>query len=465
MSSTVIPSLSSSISGSFAGVSKFAASLQSVLTRAVGIAALPLQSLNAGLTTLNDRQSALQSLEGTFLSLQQSVTSLQSVVQSNTLSSSVSDGSIVSATVARGALAGTYTVEVENLGAFSTAVSVAGSTAVTDPAASGITSSTSLTLHTGATTTTITPTSNSLSSLVDAINSQASDQVQATLVNVGSTASPDYRLSLRAIKLGDGAVDLTDSSGSLVGNATAGALASYKVSGLPSSITSDSRAVTLAPGLTVNLLSQSATGVPTTITVANNTVGIASGLSSFANAYNNSVDALAQHHGQSGGALQGESLLLSLSGILERLSSYNNGGPQSSLAAFGLSLDKAGHLSLDGSALSTAATTNFSGLITTLGSSSTGGFLKAATDMLGALEDPTTGLIKSEESTVADAITSQKKKMVEQQTNVTNLQTNLTAQLAKADAAIAELESKVSYVTGLFASYNGTSTTSSTTSL
>jgi hypothetical protein len=46
--------------------------------------------------------------------------------------------------------------------------------------------------------------------------------------------------------------------------------------------------------------------------------------------------------------------------------------------------------------------------------------------------------------------------MVEQQTTVTNLQTNLTAQLAKADAAIARLESQVSYVTGLFAAYNGT---------
>ena len=458
MSSTVIPSLSSSISSSFAGVSKFSTSLQSVLNRAVGIAALPLQSLNAGLTTLNERQSALQSLEASFLSLQQSVTSLQDVVKSNTLSSSVSDGSIVSATVATGALAGTYSIEVENLGSFSSAVSVAGATAVKDPSAAGITSGLSLTLQIGSTSTTITPASTSLSSLVDAINSQASDQVQATLVNVGSTSSPDYRLSLRAIKLGAGSIDLKDNSGSLIGNATAGAFASYKVSGLATSITSDSRTVTLAPGLTVNLLSQSAAGIATTITVANNTTGIASGLNSLARAYNSAIDALAQHHGESGGALRGESLLLSLSGILHRLSSYNNGSPQSSLAAFGLSLDKAGHLSLDSATLTAAATTHFSSLLTTLGTSTTGGFLKTATDLLGALEDPTNGLIKNEESTVSTAITSQNKKMADQQTNVAALQTNLTARLAKADAAIAQLENQVSYVTGLFASYNGTKT-------
>src|SRR3954447_10883697 len=111
--STSIPSLSTSLAGSFAGVSKFATSLQSVLSRSVGIAALPLQTLSSGLTTLTSRQSALQSLEATFLSLQQSVTSLQSTLTTNILNSSISDGSIASASVSTGALAGTYSIEVE----------------------------------------------------------------------------------------------------------------------------------------------------------------------------------------------------------------------------------------------------------------------------------------------------------------------------------------------------------------
>jgi hypothetical protein len=41
------------------------------------------------------------------------------------------------------------------------------------------------------------------------------------------------------------------------------------------------------------------------------------------------------------------------------------------------------------------------------------------------------------------------------------LQTNLTAQVAAADAAIANLESQVSYVTGLFAQYTGANSTQS----
>ena len=40
-----------------------------------------------------------------------------------------------------------------------------------------------------------------------------------------------------------------------------------------------------------------------------------------------------------------------------------------------------------------------------------------------------------------------------------------SAQIAKADSTIASLESQVSYVTGLFAAYNGTSSTSTSNGL
>src|SRR5580658_578949 len=118
----------------FTGVSKFATSLQQVLTRAVGIASLPLGLDEAALTSLNTTQSDLQGLDTVFTALQQSVSSLQSALTSNLLTSSLSDSSTVSATVGAGATAGTYTIAVGSLGAYSTALSDAGSTPVTDPA-------------------------------------------------------------------------------------------------------------------------------------------------------------------------------------------------------------------------------------------------------------------------------------------------------------------------------------------
>src|SRR5262249_31141925 len=147
---------------------------------------------------------------------------------------------------------------------------------------------------------------------------------------------------------------------------------------------------TLGPGLTVNLIGQSAQNDFTTITVSNDVSGLASAFSSFAQAYNGAVDAVAAQHGQNGGALQGSRLLGTLSGVLAQLGSYSTGSPQQALANFGITVDKNGHLSVDTTALTNAASSNFSSLITTVGNSSSG-FLQSATNLLNGLEDPITG--------------------------------------------------------------------------
>ncbi len=76
---------------------------------------------------------------------------------------------------------------------------------------------------------------------------------------------------------------------------------------------------------------------------------------------------------------------------------------------------------------------------------------------MSAVEDPVTGTIKSRTAAVTQSITSQQKRIADEQAVVDNIQKNLTAQIAKADSAIAALQSKLSYVTSLFAAYNGTS--------
>jgi flagellar hook-associated protein 2 len=440
----------------FTGNSKFASGLQQVLSRAVGIASLPLQSLEAGLTTLNGRQSAIQNLDSIFTNLQTAASSLDTSLQNNLRSSAISDASVLSATVSSTAATGTYSVEVINPGSYSTALSTAGATPVSDPATQGISASTSLTLTVGSgTPVTITPASGSLQDLVSAINSSGSAGVHAALVNVGSSEAADYRLSLTATGLGASEIQLTGDEGNLIDNSTPGALASYKVNGISTAVTSTSRTLTLAPGLTVNLLGQSPAGVATTITVRNNPAGAVSSLNAFASAYNQAVDALAAQHGQSGGALQGDSLVGTLSSVLSRLGTYSNGSPAQSLAAYGLTLDKTGHLLVDSTALTTAANANFSGFLATLGGTSTGGFLKAAADSLNGLEDTTNGTLKLEESNLKDLISTRQNRIADEQSRLTQLQADLTARIAKADAAIAALESQSSYVNGLFYSITG----------
>jgi flagellar hook-associated protein 2 len=428
----------------FTGQSKFADSLQQVIQRAVGIASLPLASDQATLTSLNARQSALQSVDNDFSSLQGSVGLIEAALQSNSLATAVSDGSVVKATLGAEATAGTYSIHVDSLGAYSTALSQAVST-----------SDTSLTLTVGGTPLTITPASSSLSDLASAINTQSNGLVQAAVVNVGPNGAPDYRLSLTAAKLGAVAIDLSDSSGSLIAESHAGSAATYEVQGSATQLSSDSRTITLAPGLTVDLLGANASSDFTTVTVRNDASSLASAFSVFAQAYNRAASDLAQNHGQSGGALEGDSLVRTLNGVLQQLAGYSNGTPETSLANFGISVDTNGQLSVDTSAFTTAANANFAGLASTLGGSSTGGFLQAATNALNSVNDLTTGSIQVEENTAQDQITAQNSKIADEQAKIALLQSNLTAQIVKADAAISALESQLSYVNGLFYSITG----------
>jgi flagellar hook-associated protein 2 len=327
---------------------------------------------------------------------------------------------------------------------------------VTDPTSQGISSDTSLTLYVDGNPTTITPASTSLDDLATAINTQSGSQVQATIVNVGSNSSPDYRLSLTTTNLDTSPIDLQDSSGtSLIAESNPGTLASYEVAGQTTSLTSDSRTVTLAPGLTVNLLGQNTSGSPTTITVSNDPTALASAFSTFAQNYNQAVSDLAQYHGKNGGALEGDSIIGTLTNTLQQLSNYSNGSADSSLANLGITVDDTGVLSVNSSTFAAAANANFAGLVSTLGGTSTGGFIFAATNLLNSVEDPTRGSLKIEENTAASEIAAQNTTITNEQTKIAQIQTNITAQMVTADAAIASLESQVSYVNGLFYAITG----------
>ncbi len=444
----------------FAGTSTYAAGLQQVLNRSVGIASLPLTSLTNGYNALSRTSAALQGLDTNFSALQIAVSSLQDAVSTKILSSSISDGSVISANIQSTAAPGVYPIEVTSLGSFSAALSKPGSSAVTDVTTQGITSAPSVTLTIGSSVTTLTPASGSLQDLVSAINTQLSGQTQATVLNVGSTAAPDYRLSLRAVKLGSDAITLTDSLGAdLIYNSTAGSLATYKID-RTNVISSDSRTVTLSPGLTVTLLGQSVSGSTANVTISHDSSSLASAFSGFAQAFNSASDAIVAQRGKNAGALQGDSVLQALSGVLGQLGNYSGGSAANALANFGITVERNGHLSVDTTALSTAAAADFAGFLTTLGGSSTSGFLKTATDLIAGVENSVTGLLPTRESSIATQLTSQKAKIANQQETITQLQTNLTAQVAKADAAIALLESQVTYVKGLFASFTGYSSTS-----
>jgi flagellar hook-associated protein 2 len=443
----------SSTVNSTPSTSQYSSDLQQVLTRAIAIASLPLDQLNSNLTTLQNRSTELNTLNGKIGALLTAVQGISSAVDSTT--AQVSNSSVIAAHSDATALPGTYAIHVVSAGAFTTALSNSSLPAVQDPSSQSITSATSLTLTVGGTPVTITPSGNNLNALVAAINSSGAN-VTATIINLGPPSAPSYQLSLQSTKLGNIAIQLNDGSQDLLSTLSTGSPAQYQINGQPSTpISSDSTTVTIAPGLTVDLLQAGDSNV----TVAQSSSAQSDALSSFVAAYNAAVDELGANRGQAGGALTGDPLIFTLSQSLRDLSGFTGGsGSAQNLTDLGLTFDKTGHLSFDQTTFDSVSSAHPGDVSAFLGSPSTGGFLKIATDTLNGLEDPVTGTLGTTLASAQTAIDKQNQKIADEQARIDTITKSLTAQIDAADALIASLEQQSSYFTSLFASMNGTKT-------
>jgi flagellar hook-associated protein 2 len=222
------------------------------------------------------------------------------------------------------------------------------------------------------------------------------------------------------------------------------------VNGLGDSIQSNSRTVTLAPGLTINLLQATPSGQPVTVTVSRDASSASTAVSNFVTAYNAVHTELESQVGQSGGPLQGQNIVYQLFNSLSQIALYSgSSGAVRTLADMGVTLDDTGQLTFDSSQFnsdSVDALQNF------LGGASTGGFLQAATNALNGVEDTTSGSLKMAIQDLNGQITNQNDQISTEDQKIIDLQNNVTQQVAAADALIASLESQKTYMTGLFQS-------------
>lgn len=431
----------------FTGNSAFSSDLAQVISRAVSIASLPMQQLQGLQSKVTGQQTELQTLSGQFQSLQSALDGVNSSVGFGLYSASVGNSSVLSASTSSGIAAGTYTVNVGSTGTQTNTISDSGLTTVTDPSTGNIDSSTTYSLTLNGQTFALTDSDGSLNGLATAINASGAN-IQATIVNVGNSSSPDYRLSIQSLDYAPDTIQLTDGTNNLLNTLSTGSYVTYQVDGQPSTpINSNTRTLTISPGLTVNVLQPGTTS----IAVSQTGSGISNALSSFANAYNTVVDQLSNSRGQNGGALSGQSIVYSLSGVLRGLASYTSAsGSTTSLADLGLSFDQNGHLQFDSTAFAQNNGTSLNNVLSFLGTESGGGFLQAANSLLASVTDPTSGLLPQESQSTADELTSLGQKISADQDQITQLQQNLTKQMAAADALISSLEQQVTQITNLF---------------
>jgi flagellar hook-associated protein 2 len=440
-----ITSLAASLANpqsSTTGSSTFASDLQASVNRALEIASLPMEALQNDQSTISGQVSELNTLGGLFNSLQTSLDAIGGTGGSS-VQAAVSDQSVLSASVTGSPLPGTYTVQVLNAGSSSSAISNSA-TPVTDPATEDISSSSSFTLTVG--TSTYTVAASDLNDLAAAINSSGAP-VQAVVVNLGSPAAPNYQLSLQATGLGNVALQLSDGT-NLLTSLNTGTDASYTVDGQPpAGISTDSSTVTIAPGLSVDL---AAVGT-STVTVSSSLSSVSSELSSFVTAYNAAFAELEKNFGQNGGALVGDSTVLDMQQALNQMISYSGtGGSITSLAQLGVEFTQQGTLTFDSSAIAGLTSSQINDALTFLGGTTTGGFLEYANNTLNGITDPVAGSVATETQTLESESQNDQTQITNDQAQLTLMQTNLQSQMAQANALIATLQTRTTFLEGLF---------------
>lgn len=427
----------------FTGSSQFAQDFQSIISKAVGMASLPITQLQSDLTSLQNQSTALSSINTKFAALETAMQGIQDAMGGSAYQATVSDPTKLSVTLGDGAMEGVYTVDVVDPGAYATTMTTSswnGTGAHTYK----------LTFDGGATTSPLTPADNSIGSVAAAINSQYGDKVRAIVVNVGSGSAPDYRISLQAVQLGPMNLEILDNNSALPNQQTTGALAQYVVNNSGQPVSSTSRSASIANGVTVSLLAGDS-GRAVSITVTRSTSALGDALSAFVDAYNAAVDEVDKQHGTTAGPLAGQALVNNLSQALSQIATYAAPGSAiGSLAGLGVSLDKTGQMTYNPFALMAADLSSASGVVNFLGSATGGGFLRLATDTLKSIEDPASGEIAATQTDLQNAITNTNNRISDKQDQVDQLQQQLLEQMSAADAAIAAMEQQYSYITGMF---------------
>jgi flagellar hook-associated protein 2 len=454
---TIATSPTSSSLPSFNGTSQYAGDLQAVITNAENTASAPIAAMQSEQTTLtNQSQYVTNTLDADFTKLQGAIQGIQTALGASSMSADVSDPTAIGATVGDGATPGNYSILVNNLGAYSTTL-----TNTWTGTSSG--SPDAYVLSIGSQTYNITPTDNSATSVASAINSQSDGLVQATVVNLGSNSSPSYSLSLQSTNLTSDTIDLTDNGTSTASLQSAGAPARYEIDNSGTVVSSDSRTVDVATGVTLNLLGTSTSAV--NVDVTQSASALSDALATFVSDYNTAQSDLTAQRGQSGGVLQGSDLINQLQHVLDGIVTYS---PMSGTAvngwmdlgvAFNTDSDSDATLTFDESTLTSAESSNPGAVTAFLGSatapatgigSATGsGFLLSATNAMTSLEDPIAGLLKTTETDYQTQLGNLSTQMSNKQTQVNQLVASLTNQMNTADAMINSLQQQYTDLTDM----------------
>ena len=449
MSSTSITPLN------FTGISKFSTDFQSILSRAVSIANLPVRQLQSRQSTLLTQKQLLSDLNGSVTSLADTLTALSGLGDNKALGVTTSNASRVSVSINGATQAATHTItEITSVAKAASETSASGY-ATAD--STGVTSTGSLELAVGSKTYNIPLDSghNNLNGLRDAIN-QLGAGVTASVLNTGNGDTP-YYLSVSSNITGQNALQVRTTAGDATTNiltaTNQGANAVFKLDGIPVS-RADNVIGNVIDGVTFSILSTTGPSESVVLTTASDRTQLVAALSNLVSDYNTVSGKVNAQIGKSAGALSGDTVVRQIKDAQRNFLNFQ-GQPDSNVKALtdlGIVVDATGKMSFDSAKFYSLSNATLSAAFDFLGSGSSG--LGSMVQRFTAISDVVSGTIVTEQKQIDIAderITQQVDKLNER---IDYMQKSLNAQLQAADALLASLDSQQSILTGSLQSLN-----------
>ena len=437
------------------GISTYAADFQSILTRAVAIAQLPVTALQNQDADVLSKETQLATLGTSVSDLGSSLFALGTLAQNKALLATSSDSATVSVQATGATASATYTIS--DITSVASTASETSQSGYADASVTVVSSTGTLSLVVGATNFPIhlIPANNNLVGLRDAINASGLG-VTATVLTTGTGANPNY-LSVTANSTGATTLQVIDdptvggANLNLLTSSNQGSDAIFKLNNL--NVDKASNTVNdVISGATFVIAKTTAAGAKITLALSTDTTQLSSALQDFATKYNATVDAVAVQVGKGGGLLNGEFLVRQIQQDLRQVNTFQASGSIQSLSDLGLQFGSDGKLSFNTSTFNKLTDTQISGAFTFLGSTTTG--LGGLSSQFAQLTDPTIGLIKNQQDSYAATDKRLQGNISDLNARIAITQASLTRQLQAADALQAQLTSQQQQLNGTIQSLN-----------
>jgi len=437
----------------FTGISSYSADFDTVLKRAVAIASLPLKKLQNDDADILTKKTLLGGLTASVGSLAASIAALGTVAANKAIVATSSDSAKVSAVYSGATSSATYTIsEITSIAQAAAEASISG---YADSTAAAVSSTGTVKLVIGSDeyTITLTPATNNLTGLRDAINNLGVG-VNASIITTGTGLTPNY-LSVTANAFGATTLQLIDNPlvapVNLLTSAHQGSNAEFKVNGV--SVSRSSNVVNdVVSGVTFTILDTTAPAETVTLSLHTNRTQLQSAIQDFATRYNALVTDVGTQVGSSAGLLSGDFLVREIQGALRHLTSHQGSGSIKSLSDLGLTLGVDGKIAFDTTVFTALSDSKISSAFDFFGSASTGfGKLSAK---FTQISDPVSGLAKLQQDSYDLADKRIQSSINDLNERITNLQASVTARLQAADALLAQLNSQQQILTASIEALN-----------